>query len=175
MQEICRICRLCPFMACNVHNMQNMTKRMRYIARNMTLNMQNMHLSFMRSMAFQAMFSKKIVGCADFQVMIMIDWNWGGRGGGGGEALFCVWCESLRGSPLQAPLARPIGQTHWPDPLARPIGQTQLSPCHMGLAMLPARAWPWRPDITLKIEDSNLQSLAAPQQHSSTSAAQQYR
>ena len=121
MQEICRICRLCPFMACNVHNMQNMTKRMRYIARNMTLNMQNIHLSSMRNMAFQAMFSKKIVGCADFQVMI--GWKWGGWGR---EEQHCFvfgvnHCAGLLCRPLWPdPLARPIGQTHWPDPLARP-------------------------------------------------------
>ena len=102
-------------MACNVHNMQNMTKHMLDTARNMALNMQNIHLSPMRKITFQAMFSKKIVGCADFQVMI--GWIWGRAGRG--TALFGVWCqrwESLSWSPLQAPLARPIGQTHWPDP-----------------------------------------------------------
>ena len=105
--------------------MQNMTKHMLDTARNMALNMQNIHLSPMRKITFQAMFSKKIVGCADFQVMI--GWNWGGWGG---EEQHCFvfgvnhgagrLCRPTWPDPWTDPLAKPIGQTHWPDPLARP-------------------------------------------------------
>ena len=120
------------YVACNVHNMQNMTKHMLDTARNMALNMQNIHLSPMRKITFQAMFSKKIVGCADFQVMI--GWKWG-RWGREEQHCFVFGVNHGAGrlcTSLQAHLARPIGQTHRPDP-TKPLPHDPLSPCHMTL------------------------------------------